>query len=173
MVMSIQMILTPDMEDTNVYCCPGVRVRVWSGGLGSPLFFPVALFFSMLVSFHMAIVVKGLGDCRQLLSILLRWWESTKEFGSIYNAFEEIFCYWSLASAFRSDSDAHKIPEELWRGGSLQRAGLLLWARVQEGSRGGEQQAGRWAWVDTGGVSPSTVWGVSATAKCVELFTDQ
>lgn len=150
----IQMILTPDTEDKNIYYCPGMKVDVGVRRAGKSLY--IDIFFSGLFPFHMAIVVKGLGDCGQLPVITLRWWGrgGMKEFAFIYHALEESPRYWLLASAFRSDSDAHEIPEELWGGGSLQRAWLLLWAWVQEGSRRREQQAGRWAWGDASGVPP-------------------
>lgn len=64
--------------------------------------------------------------------------------------------YDHLISVFRSDSDSNKVPEELRGSGALQWAGLLPRTWVQEGSGGGEQQAGRLAWMDTlSGASPN------------------
>lgn len=55
MVMRIQMILTPDVENKNVYCCLGVKV---GGGQEGWDVLMCSFFF-----FHMAIIVEGLGEC--------------------------------------------------------------------------------------------------------------
>lgn len=82
----IQMLLTPDTEDKNIYYCPGVKVDVGVRRAGKSLY--IDIFFSGLSPFHMAIVVKGLGDCGQLPGITLRWWGrgGMKEFAFIYRA---------------------------------------------------------------------------------------
>lgn len=114
-----------------------------------------------LIFFHILTLFKGLGDYGWPVCILIN-----VRGGELWIEYRLSTGFWGkdpmndhLVSVFRSDSDPNEIPEELWGSGTLQWAGLLPRAWVQEGSGGGEQQAGRFAGMDTSrGASSSTWW---------------